>query len=66
MKHPPLLEIKILSLHYKFVISVFITHCIGFIFVIWHILCVMDARTAWLTVGRHVIVIQKCVSRKNK
>ena len=53
----PFIKNKILSLHYKLVISVFVTHHIAFTFVIWHTLCVMDAGTAQLTVGWHVIVI---------
>ena len=61
MKHPPLLKSKILSLHYKLVISVFVKHCIAFTFVIWGALCVMDAGTAQLTVSHMIKVVQKCV-----
>ena len=57
MKHPPLLKNKILSLHYKLGISVFVTHCIALTFVIWCTLCVMDAGTAQLTVGHMIKVI---------
>ena len=61
MKHPPLLKNKILSLHYKLVISAYIMHRIAFPFVIWHALCVINAGTAWLTVSQPVKVVQKCV-----
>ena len=57
MKHPPLLTNKILSLHYKLVISVYKMHCIASVFVIWCVLCVMDTGTAWPTVGWLVKVI---------
>ena len=61
MKHPPLLKNKILSLHYKLVISVAVMHCFAFTFVMWHILCVMDAGTAQPTVSLTIKVIRKCV-----
>ena len=61
MKHPPLLKNKILSLHYKLVISVAVTHCFTFTFVILHILCVINAGTAQQTIGYMIKVIPKCV-----
>ena len=57
----PFIKNKILSLHYKLVVNVFVMHCITFPFVIWHTLCVMDAGTAQLTVSQLVIVVQNCV-----
>ena len=40
-----------------FIKSVYIMHCITFPSIIWHILGMMDALTAWPTVGHMTKVI---------